>query len=75
MNQPDYLERKAAALIAAARSSRWKQEIFEDADELRELGYAPDVALAIALRYWEGDPATGELRLPEVLDQQPAKIG
>lgn len=74
MTQPDWLERKAATLISAARGSRSREEIFADAGELREQGYVPDVALAVACRYWLGDPVTGELRLPEP-EPAPAKIG
>lgn len=56
--QPDWLETKAAALIAAARKSKFRREIFADADQFIRQGYAKDVALAMAIDYWLWSPMT-----------------
>jgi len=57
----DYLETIAERLIAITRRSQWKQEILADAEQFRSEGYVSDVALAMAVRYWEGNPVTEEI--------------
>lgn len=51
---PCWVERKTAALVTRAMGSRWRREIFTDVRWLMADGYVPDVALTIALNYWEG---------------------
>lgn len=53
-----WIERKAEALIEAARRSQWRKDIFQDAAHFRSQGFVPDVALAMACDYWLWDPRT-----------------
>jgi hypothetical protein len=63
----DWIERKTAQLIAVARRSQYRENIFADARDIAaEDGVVMDVALAISLRYWAGDPITGVV--PGVLE-------
>lgn len=65
----NWLERKAEKLIARARASQFKRDIFADADRFRREGYVPDVALMMSLRYWAANPVTGEVLGVEVTDE------
>lgn len=57
----DWIEEKTAKLIGRARRSQFSKDIFGDAAHIYDQGYAMDVALMISLRYWVGDPVTGEV--------------
>ena len=59
--QRDWLETKAEKLILRAKRSQFAADIFRDAREFHADGYVMDVALMMALRYWEGNPITGEV--------------
>ena len=50
--QPDWIERKTAALIATIKRSQWAADCFRDARHFASEGYAMDVALAMAWSYW-----------------------
>ena len=51
-NEPCFIERKTAALLAAAKRSGFFGDVIDDAKRLESEGYAWDVALAIACEYW-----------------------
>lgn len=50
--QPDWIERKTAELIAKIKRSQWAEGCFRDARHFIREGYAHDVALVMAWRYW-----------------------
>ena len=59
---PDWLETKCEQMIGRARRSQFARSIFADAAAIVEHdAMAPDVALIISLRYWEGDAITGRV--------------
>jgi hypothetical protein len=64
MTTRDWLEIKADQMIRKAKSSQFAADIFRDAREFHTQGYTMDVALHMALKYWEGHPQTG--RVPGV---------
>ena len=59
----DWIEINTDRLIRRAKRSQFSAEIFADAREIhRREAVVMDVALMISLRYWEGNPITGEVR-------------
>jgi len=57
----DWIELKTEKMINRARSSQFKQHIIDDARRFHSEGYQMDVALMMSLKYWEGNPITGEV--------------
>jgi len=63
----DWIESRAADLLKVVMRSRFRRSIFIDADQLQQAhGHLPDIALAIAARWWLGHAITGQLTLPPV---------
>ncbi len=50
--QTDWVEQKTAELIAKIKRSQWADGCFRDARYFAREGYAMDVALAMAWKYW-----------------------
>jgi hypothetical protein len=49
----DRFESHVSKMIATAKRSEWRKDIFDDARRLRdEDGFAGDVALAMSIEYW-----------------------
>lgn len=62
MTAPDWIKQNTDRLIRRARRSQYAAEIFADARHIHETeALVMDVALMISLRYWEGNPITGEV--------------
>jgi hypothetical protein len=58
---PDWIETKTARLLRKARTCGFFQDVIRDAERFSEDGYVWDVALMLSLRYWAGNPITGEV--------------
>ena len=62
MKTPDWIEQNTDRLIRRAKRSQFAADIFRDARDIHDNdGYVMDVALMMSLRYWEGNPITGEV--------------
>jgi len=62
MIQRDWIEQKTDRLIRRAKRSQFAKNIFRDAHDFHRIdGYVMDVALMLSLKYWEGNPITGEV--------------
>ena len=49
---PDFIETKTAELLATAKKCGYFTDVLIDARRLKKEGYVWDVALAIAVKYW-----------------------
>jgi hypothetical protein len=52
----DWIERRNAQLVDAARHSQYRDDIFRDARAFIEQGYTSDAALGKACDYWLSSP-------------------
>ena len=50
--QPDWIERKTASLLLAAKRSGFFRDVISDAEWFAKDGYVWDVALAMSCEYW-----------------------
>jgi len=62
MYAESWIEENTDKMIRRARRSQFAEEIFATAREIHEdEAVVMDVALMMSLRYWEGNPVTGEV--------------
>ena len=58
----DWIEQNTDRLIRRANRSQFAADIFRDARDIHARdAVVMDVALMMSLRYWEGNPITGEV--------------